>query len=167
MGLANHTLLARDGTERPIDATAAPIRDDKGHITGVVLIFKDVTERKQAEETLQRAHDELEIRVRERTAELAKTNEILRDEITERKRAEEQLVQSAKLAGLGQLGAGIAHELNQPITIIQGFTQRIRRNSERQAKDHADELDLIINASHRMARIVDNIRLFSRQSNLA
>ncbi len=84
--------------------------------------------------------------------------------LKELKEKQEQLVQSAKLAGLGELGAGIAHELNQPITIIQGFTQRIKRDGTRQIKDHADELDLIINASHRMARIVDNIRTFSRQS---
>ena len=44
VGLANHTLLvARDGTERPIDDSAAPIRDARGNITGVVLIFRDVT----------------------------------------------------------------------------------------------------------------------------
>ncbi len=50
VGLANHTLLiARDGTERPIDDSAAPIRDDLGRIIGVVLVFRDVTERRQAE----------------------------------------------------------------------------------------------------------------------
>lgn len=49
VGLANHTLLiARDGTERAIDDSAAPIRDAAGSIAGVVLIFRDVTERRQA-----------------------------------------------------------------------------------------------------------------------
>jgi PAS domain S-box-containing protein len=51
IGLANHTLLiARDGTERPIDDSAAPIRDSQGNILGVILIFRDVTERRRAEE---------------------------------------------------------------------------------------------------------------------
>jgi PAS domain S-box-containing protein len=51
VGLANHTVLvARDRTERPIDDCAAPIRDDSGAVVGVVLIFRDVTERKRAEE---------------------------------------------------------------------------------------------------------------------
>ncbi len=51
MGLANHTLLiARDGREIPIDDSAAPIRLGDGEIRGVVLVFRDVTERKQAEE---------------------------------------------------------------------------------------------------------------------
>ncbi|AMV22465.1 Sensor histidine kinase TmoS [Planctomyces sp. SH-PL14] len=53
VGLANHTLLlARDGTERPIDDSAAPIRDADGTILGVVLIFRDVSEQRQAEQLI-------------------------------------------------------------------------------------------------------------------
>ena len=54
-------LISKDGTERPIGDSAAPIRDREGNITGVVLTFKDFTERKQAEERLIRSafHDEL------------------------------------------------------------------------------------------------------------
>jgi PAS domain S-box-containing protein len=56
VGLANHTLLvARDGTERPIDDSAAPIRDETGSIDGVVLVFRDVTERRRAEAALRRS----------------------------------------------------------------------------------------------------------------
>jgi PAS domain S-box-containing protein len=51
VGLANHTILiARDGKERPIDDSAAPIRDDSGAAVGAVLVFRDVTERRVAEE---------------------------------------------------------------------------------------------------------------------
>ena len=53
VGLANHTLLiSRDGTERPIDDSAAPIRDQDGTVGGAVLIFRDISERKQAEAAL-------------------------------------------------------------------------------------------------------------------
>ncbi|MEA2631271.1 MAG: hypothetical protein QOE66_1490, partial [Chloroflexota bacterium] len=51
VGLANHTvLIARDGTERPIDDSAAPIRDEGGTTLGAVLVFRDVTERRRAED---------------------------------------------------------------------------------------------------------------------
>ncbi len=55
VGLANHTVLtAKDGTERPVDDSAAPIRDARGNTLGVVLTFRDVTERRRAEETSRR-----------------------------------------------------------------------------------------------------------------
>ncbi|EAR20503.1 PAS domain-containing hybrid sensor histidine kinase/response regulator [Nitrococcus mobilis] len=54
VGLANHTVLVRkDGTERPIDDSAAPIRDDQGQVLGCVLVFRDITERRKAEAALQ------------------------------------------------------------------------------------------------------------------
>jgi PAS domain S-box-containing protein len=60
IGLANHSILiARDGREIPIDDSAAPIRDDKGGITGVVLTFRDITERKRAEKAIKQRNREL------------------------------------------------------------------------------------------------------------
>ncbi len=71
VGLANHTMLLRKGGgEMPIDDSGAPIRDEEGRILGVVLTFRDITERKRAEESLRQANEGLELRVHERTAEL-------------------------------------------------------------------------------------------------
>ena len=54
VGLANHTLLiARDGVERPIDDSAAPIRDEGQTVTGVVMVFHDITERRKAEKQIE------------------------------------------------------------------------------------------------------------------
>ena len=54
VGLANHTLLiAKDGQERPIADSAAPIRDEHGEITGVVLVFRDQTEERRAQRLIQ------------------------------------------------------------------------------------------------------------------
>ena len=56
VGLANHTVLvARDGTERAIDDSAAPIRDDLGNVIGVVLIFRDITEKRRDEESVRQS----------------------------------------------------------------------------------------------------------------
>ena len=56
VGLGNHTvLIARDGTERPIDDSAAPIRGAKGETVGVVLIFRDVAEQRQAQVALRQS----------------------------------------------------------------------------------------------------------------
>jgi PAS domain S-box-containing protein len=54
VGLGNHTLLiAKDGTEKPIDDSAAPIRNASGEVAGVVLVFRDITERRRAEQLMQ------------------------------------------------------------------------------------------------------------------
>jgi PAS domain S-box-containing protein len=58
--LANHAvLIAKDGKERPVDDSAAPIRDDHGRIAGCVLVFRDVSERRRAEAELRRSEREL------------------------------------------------------------------------------------------------------------
>jgi PAS domain S-box-containing protein len=61
VGLANHTILiSRRGRERPIDDSAAPIRDEHGGIAGVVLVFRDVTERRRQVDELAQVHRRLE-----------------------------------------------------------------------------------------------------------
>ncbi len=82
--------LRKDGTIIPTEVRGKGIWDENGNYQGHICIVRDITERKQTEEKLRRAHDELELRVQERTAELVKTNETLQAEITERKSAEEK-----------------------------------------------------------------------------
>ena len=78
VSLANHTILVRkDGTEVPIDDSGAPIRDASGKTMGVVLVFRDIIERKEAEDKIRKAHDELEHQVERRTAQLRQQAELL------------------------------------------------------------------------------------------
>ena len=86
------TLNRKDGSQVTVEIRTFPVRINSR--TLILGIARDVTERKQAEEALRKAHDELEIRVRERTAELSSANEQLQQEISERKQAEEALRES-------------------------------------------------------------------------
>jgi PAS domain S-box-containing protein len=84
----------KNGLSFMAEYISTPIRQ-AGIVVGAVVAFKDVTERTQAQEALQKAKDELEIRVVERTAELNEANERLRFELAERQRAEEALAKRA------------------------------------------------------------------------
>ena len=74
-----------------------PVRDKNGHVTGMTELALDITERKQAEEAVRNAKDNLEIKVAERTAELIEVNEKLKQEIKVRNKAEKKLQASEKL----------------------------------------------------------------------
>jgi PAS domain S-box-containing protein len=164
VGLANHTILVRkDGTEVPIDDSGAPIRDSGSKTIGVVLVFRDITERKHAEEALKHAHDELEQRVEERTVQLSQAYEALQREAEERRKTEEQLRQAQKMEAVGTLAGGIAHDFNNMLAVILG-------NSEL-ALDDLDGIDgpkhnieQIVKASKRARDLVKQILTFSRKT---
>jgi signal transduction histidine kinase len=82
-------------------------------------------------------------------------------------RLHEALRQSQKLKSLGVLAGGLAHELNQPVQAVQGFAQRILRHHDDRVGQHADELEIILQATHRMDRIIQNIRLFAGERPLS
>jgi two-component system C4-dicarboxylate transport sensor histidine kinase DctB len=117
------------------------------------------------------ANMRLETRVAERTAALSQTNQALRHEIAERtaaesalKRAQADLVQAGKLSALGQMSAGISHELNQPLMAIQQYADNGAAFLDRGKPDVAAEnLSRISAMATRMARIIKNLRAFARQ----
>ena len=79
-----YDLILPDGRIRHISANAVPLLDLAGRPQGAVGVFMDLTESKQAQEALRRAHDELEERVRKRTKELQFTVTQLQEEVLER-----------------------------------------------------------------------------------
>jgi len=89
-----YRMFARDGRIVWFRDEAALVRDNRGQPLFLQGVMFDITERKQAEEALQKARDELEIRVRQRTADLAEAVEELRNEINERERVEKALRQA-------------------------------------------------------------------------
>ena len=133
---------------------------------GAILFL--TAERRQV---LARANAALESRVASRTAELSRINETLRSEIAERreaeaalKRAQDELVQVGKLSALGQMSAGISHELNQPLMAIRSFAENGTKFLERENTEQAQRnLSKIAELAGRMARIIKNLKAFARQ----
>jgi two-component system NtrC family sensor kinase len=88
---------------------------------------------------------------------------ILKD-VTEKIKMEGRLVQSAKLAALGEMAAGVAHELNSPMTVIIGTAQLAARELQEAGQpERAEELNDIVNSGLRCKRIIQNLLTFSRQ----
>ncbi|MCK9209695.1 MAG: PAS domain S-box protein [Ignavibacteriaceae bacterium] len=93
---AKTSLITRSGKEISIDDSAAPIIDEKGNTTGVVLVFRDIFERRKAEIELNRFQNHLEELVEKRTKELTEVNVQLENEIAEHLQTEDALKISAE-----------------------------------------------------------------------
>lgn len=152
---------------------AARIASLQAAVAGLVLLaFGAVlywaTERRRV---LALANTQLEHRVAARTAELSGANMMLRREVAERQEAEgalklaqAELVQAGKLSALGQMSAGLSHELNQPLMAIRQFAENGALLVERGKADQAAaNLTRIGELAGRMGRIIRNLRAFARQ----
>ena len=141
VGLANHTLLiAKDGTERPVDDSAAPIRDQKGNIAGVVMVFRDVTERRRAEAALRASEEKLRRQAHE---------------------LEQQLIASGRLVSLGEITASMAHEFNNPLGIIMGFAQDLLSETD-PSNSQYQGLKIIDEEAKRCQKIIEELLEFAR-----
>jgi PAS domain S-box-containing protein len=115
-------LLTRGGRDVPVIVSTHPMFDG-GHFSGVLSVFTDITEQKQTEEELEKHQQHFEELVKERTAELAQANEQLRQEIAERRRAEEAL--RHRLLVLSQ-PAGEIGDLRLTDTVDTDVLQRLQ-----------------------------------------
>ncbi len=133
---------------------------------------RHLRDRLAAREALQKAHDELEIKVGERTRDLSSANQKLQAEVAERARAErtlreaqDELIQAGKLAVIGQLSASIAHELNQPLaalhTLSSNAARFLDRGDEGTARANLERIGQLV---ERMGVITRQLKTFARKS---
>jgi len=251
--LEDYILIARDGVERHIDGSIAPIRDDKGNIIGLVLIFHDISERKRTEGHLikaKRQYEELYQHGREcyaiiddATGRFTQPNQAMLKvlgyskkeleglrfldivdeadreyvahsynarleknasknypikydcwvktragekrhiniieirtsfingtflsvvDFTEQEKIKQSIVQSEKLSSLGQLAAGLAHELRNPLAVISSCAQFCLDNMSLTPPLN-ENLQMIYRSSQRASELINNLLQFARPSHM-
>jgi PAS domain S-box-containing protein len=159
----NLAALRKDGSEIPVEISLSPVRTADGVLVSAAI--RDISDRRRAELALKQAHDELELRVHERTAELQEANRALQAEIADRHQAEQALYQAQKMEAVGQLTGGVAHDFNNLLTVVMGNLQILAS----QIKEDPLATELIqaaIKAAKRGAELNRTLLAFSRKQRL-
>jgi PAS domain S-box-containing protein len=167
-GLANHTVLVRkDGVEFPIDDSGSPIKNQNGQVTGVVLVFHDISERKKAEEALRYRNEELErlkIKLEKKTAEIEEYASSMEQLAEERAK---KLKDVERLATIGATAGMVGHDIRNP---LQGITSDVfllkqyltTMPNMKMKEDVAESLDGIEKNIDYINKIVQDLQDFAR-----
>ncbi|WP_051374935.1 PAS domain S-box protein [Desulfosarcina sp. BuS5] len=130
VGLANHTvLISKNGTETPIADSGAPIKNDQGDIFGIILVFRDISEKIEAEK--------------------------------QKKKLEAEAMRTGQLVSIGEIAAGVAHEINNPINSVINLAQILLDECNSESSEY-DIAGRIIKEGDRIANIVSNLLSFAR-----
>jgi PAS domain S-box-containing protein len=145
-------LRRRDGTTIDVSHSSTAVFDADGRIVGSRSVWRDITDRKRAEDNARAARAEL---MRHQTQE--------RDRIeAELERTQEQLVRQARLAAIGQVSASIAHDLRNPLGVIQNAAYLLKSSLDAGAPVEREVVDMIEEEVRTSDRIINNLMEMTR-----
>ncbi len=145
--ITNEVFWRKDGTSFPVEYISTPMRDEDGQLIGTVVTFRDITQRRWAEQILQRANEELEQKVQERTAELQNANQQLRQLSDMRSR----------------FVSMVCHEFRNPLNNIALTVSSLNRYDTQLRPDEKTDYLLTINANvERMTQMIDDILVIGK-----
>jgi len=145
--VTNEVFWRKDGTSFPVEYISTPMHDEKGQLIGAVVTFRDITQRRWAEEVLQRTNEELELKVEERTAKLRQANQQLQDLSEMRSR----------------FVSMVCHEFRNPLNNIALSVSSLNRyDSQLQPDEKANYLHNINANVERMTLMIDDILVIGK-----
>ncbi len=145
--ITNEVFWRKDGTSFPVEYISTPMRNEEGRLIGTVVTFRDITQRRWAEEILQRANEELEQKVQERTVELQNANQQLRQLSDMRSR----------------FVSMVCHEFRNPLNNIALTVSSLNRYDTQLRPDEKTDYLLTINANvERMTQMIDDILVIGK-----
>ena len=155
------SIVMKDGRQRLIEWYDNTLKNAEGEVIGIVAVGQDITERIKAREALQRAHDELETRVEERTADIRLAAE-------REANLQAQLARIERIHTMGEMASGLAHELNQPMAAIvleiEAVLQKARSGYEKTSPALLKSLEFVAGQAHRAGSLIRRMKEFAKSN---
>lgn len=161
--MSNVVRATRKGVMQRIGAVKS--HDEIGELAREFDAMLDLLHQRNQE--IQSAADQLDHKVRERTAELLQKNEDLQRTIGVLQETRQQLVHAEKLAALGELTAGVAHEINNPTAVMLGNLDVLVDELGPAIEPVQQEIDLIVDQIYRIKEIINNLLQYARPDEYA